>query len=288
MAGAADCNAGGEIQEPIAINVPDFDTAPMRHHERVLARIRRRYYFGIAGQECPRFRSGQFGSDGGMALFVHALTWLAGAPDAEFFLDRRASPAWAIFVRLCKSRRTRSSSVVGAATTSTGSETASGQPVAARIPSTLTLSSPATRVTSCDPVAGLSRPKSVITACGPAPGMARRVRSPCPFRKPALVQKSSFATKLRGDCFSTTKICLAWRAISGAPPAPGRRVSGWAEPPMTVVFRLPNRSICAAPRKPRSIRPACSQYEKISGNDTTAVAVSASSPSPIDNGNTLG
>src|SRR5207244_3730583 len=102
MAGAADGNAGGKIQEPIAVNVPDFDTASMRHHERVLARIRRRYYFGIAGQECPRFRSGQFGSDGGIALriLIHALTWLAGAPDAEFFLDWRASPAWAIFVRL--------------------------------------------------------------------------------------------------------------------------------------------------------------------------------------------
>src|SRR5438132_5301302 len=140
MAGAADGNAGGEVQEPIAVNVPNFDTAPMRHHERVLARIRRRYYFGIAGQECPRFRSGQFGSDGGMALLVHALTWLAGTPDAEFFLDRRASPAWAICVRLYRSRRTRSSSAVGAATTSTVSATASGQPVAARILSTPTFS----------------------------------------------------------------------------------------------------------------------------------------------------
>src|SRR3989440_6013691 len=99
MAGAADGNASGEVQEPIAVNVPDFDTAPMRHHERVLARIRGRYYFGIAGQECPRFRSWQFGSDGGMALLVHVLTWLAEAKDAEFFLDRSASPAWAIFVR---------------------------------------------------------------------------------------------------------------------------------------------------------------------------------------------
>src|SRR5436190_20752005 len=138
MAGAADGNTGGEVQEPIAVNVPDFDTAPMRHHERVLARIRRRYYFGIAGQECPRFRSGQFGSDGGIALLVHALTWLADRRGV--FLHRRASPAWAIFVRLCRSRRTRSSSAVGAATTSTVSATASGQPVAPRILSTLTFS----------------------------------------------------------------------------------------------------------------------------------------------------
>src|SRR6476659_9198783 len=140
MARAADGNAGGKIQKPIAIDVPDFDTAPMRHHERVLARIRGRYYFGIAGQECPRFGSWQFSSDGGMALLVHALTWLAGATDAEFFLDRPASLAWAIFVRLCRSRRTRNSSALGTAITSTVSATASGQPVAARILSTLTFS----------------------------------------------------------------------------------------------------------------------------------------------------
>src|SRR6266513_825414 len=140
MAGAADGNASGKIQKPIAVNVPNVDTATVRHHERVLAWIRGRYYFGIAGQECPRFRSWQFGSDGGMALLVHALTWLAEATDAEFFLDRSASPAWATFVRLCRSRRTRSSSAVGAATTSTVSATDSGQPVAARILSTLTFS----------------------------------------------------------------------------------------------------------------------------------------------------
>src|SRR5438874_7756805 len=86
MAGATDGNAGGKIQEPIAVNVPDFDTATMRHHERVLARIRGRYHFGIAGQECPRFRSGQFGSDGGLAIeiLVHAFTWLVETTGAEF------------------------------------------------------------------------------------------------------------------------------------------------------------------------------------------------------------
>src|SRR2546423_8438571 len=119
MAGAADGNAGGEVQEPIAVNVPDFDTAPMRHHERMLARIRGRYYFGIAGQERPRFRSGQFGSDGRMALLVHVLTWLAGATDAEFFLDRRAAPAWPICVPLSRSQSTRSPSAAGTPTTPT-------------------------------------------------------------------------------------------------------------------------------------------------------------------------
>src|SRR5438034_11262494 len=99
MAGAAHGNAGGKIQEPIAVNVPDFDTATMRHHERVLARIRGRYHFGVAGQECSRFGSRQFGSDGGMVIeiLVHALTWLAGAGRGVFF-DRRGLLAWAISV----------------------------------------------------------------------------------------------------------------------------------------------------------------------------------------------
>jgi hypothetical protein len=49
MARAADGNACGKIQESIAIYVPNFDTATMRHHKRVLARIRRRHHFGISG-----------------------------------------------------------------------------------------------------------------------------------------------------------------------------------------------------------------------------------------------
>src|SRR5438132_13887170 len=86
MAGAADGNAGGKIQESIAVNVPDFDTATMRHHEWVLARIRGRYHFGIAGEECPRFGAGQFGSDRGMAIgiLVHALTGLPERTYAKF------------------------------------------------------------------------------------------------------------------------------------------------------------------------------------------------------------
>ncbi len=48
-------------------------------------------------------------------------------------------------------------------------------------------------------------------------------------------------------------------AISGAPPAPGRRVRGWPYSPITVELMFPNRSSCAALRKPTSIRPAWSQ-----------------------------
>ncbi len=57
---------------------------------------------------------------------------------------------------------------------------------------------------------------------------------------------------------------------------------------MTVLFRFACRSICAAPRKPTSMRPAWSQYAKISGTETTASAVSASSPSPIESGRRVG
>src|SRR2546421_1578016 len=135
MACAADGNAGGKIQEPIAINVPNFDTPTMRHHERMLAGIRWRYDFSIAGQDRPRSGAGQFRPDGWRAIgiLVHTVARACSSDGREDFLDRRASPAWAISVRWYRSRRTRSSSAVGGATTSIASATASGQPVAARI-----------------------------------------------------------------------------------------------------------------------------------------------------------
>jgi len=54
----------------------------------------------------------------------------------------------------------------------------------------------------------------------PAPGAPERARAPPPVRKPALLQKSSAGTKVRGDCLSTANTCLAWVAISGAPRRP--------------------------------------------------------------------
>src|ERR1700731_2915782 len=125
MAGAADGNACGKIQEPIAINVPNFDTPTMGHDERVLARIRRRYHFSITGQDCPRFGSGQFSADSAttIGILVHAVDLACSNNGRGVFLIRRASPAWAISVLLCRSRRTRSSSEVGGATTSIVSAT---------------------------------------------------------------------------------------------------------------------------------------------------------------------
>ena len=76
---------------------------------------------------------------------------------------------------------------------------------------------------------------------------------------PSDVLKSSSSTKVRGDwrmIVITRRVCAA---ISGAPPAPGRRTFGSSYEPMTVELRLPWRSIWAAPRNPTSIRPPCNQ-----------------------------
>ena len=72
---------------------------------------------------------------------------------------------------------------------------------------------------------------------------------------PTVVQKSSSRTNERGLCRRTTSVCLQCAAISGAPPAPGRRTFGWPYSPITVEFRFPYRSIWAAPRNARSMRP---------------------------------
>src|SRR5207253_843914 len=142
MAGAANSNTCGKIEEPIAVDVPNFDTATMRHHERMLPRIGGRYDISITGKECPRFGAGQFSANSGttIGILIHAVDLACSNNGRGVFLNRRASPACAISVRLCRSRRTRSSSAVGGATTSTVSATASGQLVAARILSTLTFS----------------------------------------------------------------------------------------------------------------------------------------------------
>ena len=57
---------------------------------------------------------------------------------------------------------------------------------------------------------------------------------------------------------------------------------------MTVVLILPNLSNWAAPKKPIVILPPCNQYRNISGTATVVIAVSHSSPSPMDNGKILG
>ena len=45
--------------------------------------------------------------------------------------------------------------------------------------------------------------------------------------RPSEVTKSSVSTKARGECRTMTMTSFAAAAISGAPPAPGRRTFGW-------------------------------------------------------------
>jgi hypothetical protein len=57
----ADRDAGREIKKAIAVDVPDFGSAAMRHDERVVARIRRRAHARVARDHGPRLGSGQLG-----------------------------------------------------------------------------------------------------------------------------------------------------------------------------------------------------------------------------------
>ena len=63
MAGAADGDAGDEVQEAVAVDVPDLGAAAVRHHERVVARIGRRDDGRVAGEQRPGLGSGQLGLD---------------------------------------------------------------------------------------------------------------------------------------------------------------------------------------------------------------------------------
>ena len=76
---------------------------------------------------------------------------------------------------------------------------------------------------------------------------------------PTEVTKSTCSTNARARCRITTTTSRQDAAISGAPPAPGSRTTGSSYSPMTVVLRLPKRSIWAPERKPTSIRPGWSQ-----------------------------
>jgi len=191
-------------------------------------------------------------------------------------------------VRSFNSRNTRSSFSDGGAAVSTTGATFSGQPVFSTTFSAVTPGCKLVSVSSRVTGSGVRTPRSVITAVGPFPGSCIRSRLSPPSMCPLDVRKSSLFTNARLLCRNVISTSLQHVAISGAPPAPGKRVDGLRYSPITVVLMLANRSICAAPKNPRSMRPPCSQYANISGTDTTASAVSASSPSPIDSGSTEG
>ena len=60
---AAHRDAGGEIEEAVPIDIPDFCALAMRHHEGIIARIGRRHDERIARQQLARLGSGQIGLD---------------------------------------------------------------------------------------------------------------------------------------------------------------------------------------------------------------------------------
>ncbi len=59
--GRAHRDAGGEVEEPVAVDVPDLRAPAVRHDERVVARVRRRADGDVARDHGARLRSGQLG-----------------------------------------------------------------------------------------------------------------------------------------------------------------------------------------------------------------------------------
>ena len=61
VAGRADRDAGGEVEEAVAVHVPGLGAARVRHHERVVARIGGRGDFRVALDHRARLGPGQLG-----------------------------------------------------------------------------------------------------------------------------------------------------------------------------------------------------------------------------------
>src|SRR5580700_6617124 len=62
MAGAAHADAAHEVEEAVAVDVPDFRAAPPGHDERVVAREGRRNDGAIALEQRPGFGTRQRGN----------------------------------------------------------------------------------------------------------------------------------------------------------------------------------------------------------------------------------
>jgi len=67
-----------------------------------------------------------------------------------------------------------------------------------------------------------------MTAVGPLPRAPDFARESPPSRWPTDVRKSSLGTNVRFDWRMMIHVSRAFDAISGAPPAPGRRTLGFA------------------------------------------------------------
>ena len=63
MPGGAHGDAGREVEEAVAVHVPDLGAAAVRHHERIVARIRGRDDVGVARKQRAGLGAGKFGLD---------------------------------------------------------------------------------------------------------------------------------------------------------------------------------------------------------------------------------
>ena len=88
-----------------------------------------------------------------------------------------------------------------------------------------------------------------------------------------LLEAPVFAEKEKGYLRDVDNhIETAMEAMSQAPPLPGRRTGEPSGRRTSVLLRLPNRSTCPAPRKPRSTLPDCRNPI------TVSIPVQASAP----------
>ncbi len=245
-------DAGDEVEEAVAVDVPDLGAAAVRHHERIVARVRGRDDRSVAREHGPGLRAGEFGLDvrvrhGGL------LEWNP-AVRREVARARRAPRGCARAGRA--GFRVRPASAARSSRRSRRPAVASRSRRGPRRRST-----PSNRAVSCSSSlagCGCSTPKSVITACGPVPRIAFARAHRCRRESRRWCGNRAARRRLRGVAFSITNVCRACAAISGAPPAPGRRVCRRVVRTDHRAVQVAEASTCAAPRKPTSTRPACS------------------------------
>ena len=117
VAGRAHRDAGAEIEEAVAVDVPHFRAAAMRHHERIVARIGRRDHRLVARNHGTRLGAGQLGLDMGVTMKSPVAGPRGGDAPPWFAHAVRAG-----FKLILRGRRNGLQ----------GIEEASGQPMAAR------------------------------------------------------------------------------------------------------------------------------------------------------------
>ena len=227
--------------------------APVRHHERIVARVRGRARPAVARQHArgpwvpgSSVCDVRIGHDG-----LLGITRRSGRGCAR----RAVRPRSCCYAGRAALQVAR---LVGAGKRSSASATASGQPTAARA-----------RINRDAWIERGQRSARRDSACGvqdaevgdhrarPAPEQPRahaRRRRRGSRRWCGNRAARTQAARRSPSCI--TSVCRACAAISGAPPAPGSRTRRLVRSsPITVLLRLPWRSICAAPRKPTSTRP---------------------------------